>query len=71
MADNETTATAPAVAETSPSEHILPAVDAQPILDVLEGLDEEPAGEPAVVPAVDKKGPGEVFEPLGSITNHP
>ncbi|MEU9129020.1 hypothetical protein AB0D08_13095 [Kitasatospora sp. NPDC048540] len=76
MADNENTATAPEISEphpaNAPAEHTLQAEDAQPLLEVLDALGEdEPAAEPEPAPVAVKSKPGEVFEPLGSITNHP
>ncbi|MFJ1706565.1 hypothetical protein [Kitasatospora sp. NPDC088346] len=75
MADNEnataeTVVPTPAVAAT-PSEYTPSEIDPQPILEVLEGLTDEPGDEPVVQPA--KAGPrsGEVYEPLGNVTNHP
>ncbi|MDH6123159.1 hypothetical protein [Kitasatospora sp. GP82] len=74
MADTNTTA---APAETpvvpqqpAPTEHALPAVDAQPILDVLNGLnDSAPETEPAPDAQQPKKDGG--FEPLGTVINRP
>ncbi|WP_371498861.1 hypothetical protein OG871_22920 [Kitasatospora sp. NBC_00374] len=75
MADNEN-ATAEAVVPTpvvaaAPSEYTPSEIDPQPILEVLEGLTDEPEVEPLAEPKKDKPGSGEVYEPLGNVTNHP
>ncbi|MEV4615706.1 hypothetical protein AB0K43_24400 [Kitasatospora sp. NPDC049258] len=73
MAENETTTTAPVVAENAPVEHALNTVDPQPLLEVLDGLAED---EPAPVaeeqaPQTAGRKPGEIFEPMGNVSNHP
>ncbi|KJK58853.1 hypothetical protein [Saccharothrix sp. ST-888] len=77
MADTTTNTTAPVETpvvpeQHAPTEHALPAADAQPILDVLNGLnDSEPEtqAEPGTKAPQPKKDGG--FEPLGTVINHP
>ncbi|GAA2259252.1 hypothetical protein GCM10010430_49140 [Kitasatospora cystarginea] len=77
MADNTTTSAVPAGTSPVPeqpasAEHTLPAADAQPILDVLNGL-AEPEPNTQAVPAPDTQQPKKDggFEPLGTIINRP
>jgi hypothetical protein len=66
MAENEHSPEAPAPA----SEHTVTTDGALPIETVLEGLAEDGAtADPQ--PVADQPKSGEVFEPLGAVTNRP
>ncbi|MEU3496309.1 hypothetical protein [Kitasatospora cineracea] len=68
MADETTTAVPETGQTPAPVEHTAAATDPNAIEHALEVLAERPVEVP--VPAKDPEG-GEVFEPLGTITNCP